>query len=506
MNDRGKIGTAGIIFLLAAYVVLRFWRLEDSCLWFDEIFSVHAASMPWSGILGFVAQDLIHPPLFYVLLKLWTSVGGESLRWVRLFPFLFSIASLVPFCFLARDLKLRSSQTLLALLFLAVNGGLIKYAQEVRMYSVVLMLALFSVWLFVRFLYLGKNIWLLTIVNVLLVYTHYFGGLLILAEILVIVVQQRIKIRQTLIMTGIVSAAFAPWLIAVYVAAANSTGLAQNIGWINAPGAVDAFNFGFDLVDPFYSQASSIDPASMYVFSLPILLIVFASGIVYFADWKTRDERQRSNVVLLLIIAVFPILAAFIASWLFPYSIWGTRHLIFVFAPLAVAGSIALTEIGSRVFRLSAITLLSTAIGFALLSYALRPPQSFIWCGWENLAREVDMSRPAKIYAFEDVVAYDLWFALRNSPAVEIFKVNGVEGLVEDKAYFIPRGFSAIGVTDEQGITGERFYVAFRDSAWNEKHAPLRNLRSAGYSIGEPKVFEAQGIKAFLVEVNQPGR
>ncbi|MBK8149346.1 MAG: hypothetical protein IPK58_14375 [Acidobacteria bacterium] len=70
MNDRGKIGTAGIIFLLAAYVVLRFWRLEDSCLWFDEIFSVHAASMPWSGILGFVAQDLIHPPLFYVLLKL----------------------------------------------------------------------------------------------------------------------------------------------------------------------------------------------------------------------------------------------------------------------------------------------------------------------------------------------------------------------------------------------------------------------------------------------------
>ena len=51
------------------YAVLRLWHLTDSCLWFDEIFSVHAARHDWLGMIGFVAADLIHPPLFYLLLK-----------------------------------------------------------------------------------------------------------------------------------------------------------------------------------------------------------------------------------------------------------------------------------------------------------------------------------------------------------------------------------------------------------------------------------------------------
>src|SRR5437764_10434017 len=90
------------IALLALYVAARLWRLTASCLWFDEIFSVHAARHTWSGLWRFAAADLIHPPLFYALLKLWTEAGGESLLWLRLFPALTSIAALVPLLLLAR--------------------------------------------------------------------------------------------------------------------------------------------------------------------------------------------------------------------------------------------------------------------------------------------------------------------------------------------------------------------------------------------------------------------
>ncbi len=45
------------------YVLLRFWNLTALCLWFDEIFSVHAATLSWNSLIWFVAQDLIHPPL-----------------------------------------------------------------------------------------------------------------------------------------------------------------------------------------------------------------------------------------------------------------------------------------------------------------------------------------------------------------------------------------------------------------------------------------------------------
>src|SRR5687768_7886557 len=79
------------------FVVARFWQLTSSCLWFDEIFSVHAARHGWAQLFSFVAADIIHPPLFYVLLKLWTGIGGESLLWLRLLPAITSIAAIVPF-------------------------------------------------------------------------------------------------------------------------------------------------------------------------------------------------------------------------------------------------------------------------------------------------------------------------------------------------------------------------------------------------------------------------
>src|SRR5688572_19542899 len=181
--------------LVLIYVAVRLWRLTDSCLWFDEIFGVHAAEHSWSGMFWFVAQDLIHPPLFYVLLKFWIAIGGEGLAWLRLFPVFFSALSMVPFLYLCRELKLPTRATLVALALFAVNGPLIKYAQEVRMYSLLLCLSLFSIWLFARFFNRGKNIWVLTLVNILLVHTHYFGWLLVLSEVIAILVLQRIKIR-----------------------------------------------------------------------------------------------------------------------------------------------------------------------------------------------------------------------------------------------------------------------------------------------------------------------
>jgi hypothetical protein len=97
-----------------------------------------------------------------------------------------------------------------------------------------------------------------------------------------------------------------------------------------------------------------------------------------------------------------------------------------------------------------------------------------------------------------------MWFALRDAAEnFEIIKVNGIEDLPEDTAYFLPRGFDKVQTTDEQGITGERFFVAFRDSNFNEKHPPLRNLVNKGYRIGAPVTFETPGLKGFLVEVRK---
>ncbi|MEP6902694.1 MAG: glycosyltransferase family 39 protein [Actinomycetota bacterium] len=505
-----------IIFVLVgvAFSLWRFWNLTASCLWFDEIFSVHAAEMDFQNLFWFVAQDLIHPPLFYVLLKIWISMGGESLFWLRFFSVFFSLISLIPFILLGRELKLNNSTISLALLFLAANGCLIKYAQEVRMYSVLLCFALFSMWLFVRFLNLGKNIWILTVLNLLLVYTHYFGWLIVLSEILAICILQRIKIRQMLIMLGILLLCFAPWVFAVWKAAEINSNLGQNIGWIERPNSAILFQFLFDLIEPFYYQLSNVEPTSIFVITVPLWLILLTAFTFYFINWQSQSETEKRNFYLLSIFAAFPILPAFIASWFLPYSIWGTRHLIFVFVPFSILSAMALTKINIlplkiTLFGLTFPPLKIALFGLIFLLFGIsfywqiqRGTPVYIWCAWENLAKGLDKNNSAKIYVFEDLVAYDMWFALRDAEKnFQIIKVGGIEDLPEDKAYFLPRGFDKVQTTDENAMTGDRFYIAFRDSVFNEKNPPLRNLINKGYRIGEPKVFETPGLKAFLVEI-----
>ncbi len=493
--------------ICAVYVLLRFWHLTNSCLWFDEIFSVHAAEHSFQSLFWFVAQDLIHPPLFYVLLKFWVLTGGENLLWLRSFPVLFSIIALIPFFFLCRQLKLTFPTIALALTFLTVSGSLIKYAQEVRMYSLLLCLSLFSMWLFVRFLNVGKGIWILTLINILLVYTHYFGWFVVLSEVLLILYLQRIKIEQILIMFGITLLSFAPWIFAVWRASQINANFAQNLGWASKPDFTTLLQFLFNLFEPFYYQSSSVDASSIYLVTVPLILILITAFVFYFVDWKAEKNKEKSAIYFLSAFILIPILLAFTASWMLSFSIWGTRHLIIIFAPLAILSAKILNKLKKQQLKSAFLAAIFLLFGIAFLLQTRRETPQFIWCAWENLAQELpqtEKNEPTKIYVFEDLVAYHLWFALHNSGEnYQIIKVNNVEGLSEDKAYFLPRGFDEVQTLEGNNFGGDNFWIAFRDKDWNKLKPPLKNLIAKDYKIGEPQVFEAQGLKAFLVKAKK---
>lgn len=253
-NEKIWLIVTGLICLI--YAALRLWNLTASCLWFDEIFGIHAAEHDWKNLFWFVAQDLIHPPLFYALLKIWISAGATSLFWLRFFPVFFSIIALVPFILLCRQCKLSRRTIALALGFFAVNGSLIKYAQEVRMYSLFACLGLFSMWLFVRFLNSGKGFFLLIIANILLVYSHYFGWLIIASEIFAGLILARVKLKQITLMSITVALSFAPWIYTIWQAARTNSNVGQNIGWMSKPNLLSVVRFIFDLFEPIYFEST----------------------------------------------------------------------------------------------------------------------------------------------------------------------------------------------------------------------------------------------------------
>ncbi len=489
--------------LCLVYIIVRVWRLTDSCLWFDEIFSIHAAEHSWDSLFWFVAQDLIHPPLSYILLKLWIGIGGDSLLWLRLFPVLFAVAALVPFIYLCSELKLKASATLLALALFAVNGSLIKYSQEVRMYAPLLCLSLFSIWLFARFYFRGKNIWILTLINVLLIYTHYFGWFVIASEVAMIFIFQRVKIRHVLIMSGIALVAFVPWLIAVARAASGGADVTQNIGWMTRPGLRAIFDFAFDAVEPFYFQQSSAEPTTLLYITIPLLLIIAAATILYLINWKTYEDK--SVVYLMSVFILVPLVLAFVVSWIAPVSIWGARHLIIVFPPIAILSAIFITSVAIKPLRFGLMGLTVALFVVALVVRFRAPHSEYVWCAWNDVAVEFDLTKnrttDERLYAFEDLAAYHLWFGLRNTEG-KVYRVRNA-GLSEDLAYFLPRGFESVGVVDLSEIEGEWVSLAFRAENPTETDPPLAHMKALGYSIesvvplssGKTKVYVARARK-----------
>ncbi|MGI8495048.1 MAG: glycosyltransferase family 39 protein [Pyrinomonadaceae bacterium] len=476
--------------------------MTAGCLWFDEIFSVHAAEHGWVSLFDFVAQNLIHPPLFYILLKFWISAGGETLFWLRLFPLLFSVIALIPFYLLCRQLKLNYQTIALALTFFAVNGALIKYAQEVRMYSLLLCLSLFSMWLFSRYFNFGKNYKILILINFFLVYTHYFGWFIVLSEVLIIGVFQNIKIRQILIMFGILILSYTPWIFAVWNANLTKDALMQNVGWMSRPDTGVILQFVFDVIEPFYYQQSSSEPATKFFITFPILLIIAAAKVFYLSNWK--NESEKITFYLLSMFIAVPLALTLILSWLLPFSIWETSHLIIVFIPALILSAKFLTELNILWLKRFLLSVIFLFMGLAFLIQIKTGKPKFIWCGWENPAQNIDTNQPQKIYVFEDLTAYHFWFALRGREnRVEIIKVNNMPGIEENKAYFLPRGFDSVKTIDANSIAGDKFWIAFSARNFDESKPPLNFLLEKGYKIGEPKIFDAQDTKGFLVPVEK---
>jgi hypothetical protein len=610
MRDANKIGkqvkfdephdeasrTLNLLLLALAcalYVGARVWRLDAACLWFDEIFGVHAAVWHgWGGMWRFVALDLIHPPLFYAVLKVWAwAFGAGSVWWLRSLPVAVSVAWVVPFVLLARELGLRARVVNLALLLAAVSGTLIKYAQELRMYSLLLLCATCSLWLFARLCNRTTrargNAVALFVVNLLLIYTHYFGWLVVALELAFVAAFARAQLKIFGASVVALAACFAPWAWAVWRAARACAGcLEQNLGWAARPSASEIFEPFLRLHEPFRAQQQSNEPAVLGV-NVVLALVVFAAPLcascwrvlvrrradalsdhddarIRAADERhmrddatTRDDAtgdrvgkrmreaderrvfasERRAVAFLIFFSFAPVVAAFVLAQILPQSVWGVRHLIVVAPAYLLLAAHALESLRPQWLALTLKILLGCWLALACVVALATKPAPPVWCAWETLAHEVardeaderdecarseadatrgetarrdcDATRggATKIYVFEDLIAYQLWYALRSAGEshLRVAVVRNVSGVADDRAFFLPRGFDEVSVERLDAAMREgHFWLVFRDAGWNdEEHPALKLLRARGYEIERRFETSASGQRAYAISVRR---
>jgi uncharacterized membrane protein len=136
-----------VIAILGVGAVLRLAALDLHSLWLDEATSLQFASHATRGCL---LAEVNNPPLFRLLLHGWIRLGPVgSDAWLRLLPALFGVLTCVAFWPLARRVLERRA-AVGALLLLVLNPYHLLFSQEVRPYSLLILLGVLALLLHLR--------------------------------------------------------------------------------------------------------------------------------------------------------------------------------------------------------------------------------------------------------------------------------------------------------------------------------------------------------------------
>jgi len=310
-----KITTYGIallgIVLIGAF--LRVYHLGTQSIWFDEAYSVGLSSLSVPQIVQAAAAD-VQPPLYYLLLHYWMMVFGTSESAVRLLSVLFGVLA-IPMIYVVGRQLFNKETGLVGALILALSSFNIYYSQETRMYSLMALLALLSMYFFWRFLRQSNLVSSVGYVlsTTLLVYTHYYGFFVVIAEnfyvvtLLLLSKNRTYKLKHWVALQAIVVALFVPW-VAVLIGQ-----ISRRITRVNlAPPTLATISHTFIV----YSGTALL--VALFL-GLSVLSLFTYQKVRGSMDWKAPLKALQSYAWKVRIANVEPVY--FLAVWLFAINI-----------------------------------------------------------------------------------------------------------------------------------------------------------------------------------------
>ncbi len=175
--QRVQIAVIGVVFILLLELT------RNPHIWQDEAFTMKLVRYPISRLIEFTALD-VHPPLYYLIIKLFITILGESMLVFHL-PSLLCYITLLIISVLFFNKYFDGRIAFLVLAALVSVPQMLYYALEIRMYS---MSALFiTAGFYLTYMIMEgckkqstcklNSKWIMLIlVHVLAAYTHYFAG------------------------------------------------------------------------------------------------------------------------------------------------------------------------------------------------------------------------------------------------------------------------------------------------------------------------------------------
>ena len=338
------------IFLLN--LVMKLWFVGAHEVALDEPFTIFHAQMSLGDMLGELTK-YNNPPGFEFLLHFWIRIFGDGAVAVRIPSVIFASVSAAVVYQIGKENLSRLGGLTAALLFSFASYHTY-FSHEARAYAAFTCFSILSIYWFLGLASESKKVHLVlfTLTNIVLIYLHYFGFLVLFAEVVswIFLGRKKINWKRFFVSLGVTAIAYLPQVATVI----DRSGHASQEHWVDG------------------AKLSSLYSIMVKYLNQPVIMIglmalMIAGGIAILI--RKRSGNKDTNLVigliliwgfgnyfLLFIVGNFvPVFLDRYIAFLSPavYLLVGfcvskliiKPHYKLIFPALAVAGMLATTEL-----------------------------------------------------------------------------------------------------------------------------------------------------------------
>jgi len=396
-----------ILTLLA--LTLRLYKLQYYSYFDDEVLSTFAARQPALEIFRHITANEDHPPLYHILLHLWTLGFGDSLIAVRLFSVLISTAC-VPLLYTLGRVASNRPAALVAAGLMAIAPFQIYHGRQARMYPLLTLLVMLATLLLIQAWQRG-GWWRWLLFGLIIsagIYTHAYFWLSLLAldtwALADMIMHRRIERKRW---AGLIAAhalaglAFVPFLPQFF---GTVNGVVQSF-WLKYSSPYDWIIDLITLTN--YATLVAFPGANAPWYLLPIYfpplaILILAFG--YSVREAYRYPQERSTWLLLHVLIWVPIVVATAISLtirpiLLDRSLIGLSSALFL-----LLGWIFVRYWHRRLIQLLALAFVATCVVSIASMYPPTPQQNDLVRMADYLAHT---ARPGDAIAYADWQSFD---------------------------------------------------------------------------------------------------
>jgi len=358
-----------LTFLSLAGVALLLFKIGNHNLWIDEAYSLWQSSKSFKDLLITIFQQDPHPPLYYILMKLWCSFFGFSINSGLYFSITFSLLAVCAGIYLNWLMFGGHKSVYIMLIIIITSPFYIMFSRMIRYYSLVSFLVLVCLIFFIKYLNSDKKVWwfFLLLAHIFVIYADYPASTIFLGELCSVLFfrKYRTKIVGLSLNFLITAVAFNPWAANLFFNI-NNLSMSSNKALLSGSVLGLLLRFFFSVYDFFVGEC--IYPWKFYV-TLPLLL-AFIYIIKNLVTSKKRLFAGKSAALIVFMTVSISFMSVILMSNYFLVKqsfVYTPSRLMFCFIPFMIIISYGVSRIGGKSYYVLGIIVICNSL--ALSSY-----------------------------------------------------------------------------------------------------------------------------------------